>query len=99
MALLDTKISNPPKIEKTAKTDRKDIVEPKKKNRVGSKVGSNDRKNLKVGPDDLEMIKLIAATRNLTMYEVVRQMVDHYLNEVIDERELKIIKGLAKNRN
>ena len=110
MALINKKVPITPQAKETATTDRTVLAEessemPKRKQHIKGVVperfvlGAKDHKNIKVSEDDLDLIKSIAATRDMKVYEVIHEMLIRFAENDLNDREIKLINSLKQRRN
>ncbi|MHC5250552.1 hypothetical protein [Enterococcus sp. HY326] len=91
MGLINRDIPKGPEIEQEANTSRTDkvILNSKKK------LGSENRKNIKVSEDTFNLVKTIATMQSLKNYEFIDEVVHFYIENKMSEREQRILKNLT----
>ncbi|EON3039090.1 hypothetical protein ACNG34_002673 [Enterococcus faecium] len=92
MALIDRNIPKAAKAEQQANTKRKD-TEPILKTK---KLGSANRKNIKVSPNSFNLIKAICTMKSYKNYEFIDIAVEEYIRNNMTEREQRILRNLSK---
>lgn len=92
MALIDRKVPKTAKTQNEADTNRDTNIEVVKR----EKLTVQERKNIKVSPETLNLIKAICTMKSLKMYEFVDESVEFYIKNSMTEREQRILKNLNR---
>ncbi|MGM0241279.1 hypothetical protein [Enterococcus sp. AZ103] len=89
MALIDRKVPKSVIVENEADTTRNAEKEIIKKGKIGS-----TRKNIKVSPSTLNLIKAVCTMKSMKNYELVDEAIEYYIKNTMSEREQRILKNL-----
>lgn len=92
MALIDR--ANKKSAEAVNQADTKRQV--KKAPQESTKLGSTNRKNIKVSPDTFNLVKTISTMKSIKNYEFIDIAVAKYIENELTEREQRILKNLSK---
>lgn len=90
MGLIDRNIPKTAEAKHQANTTRKtneSILKP-------TKLGSTERKNIKVSPNSFKLIKAICTMRSYKNYEFIDVALEEYIKNNMSEREQRILKNL-----
>lgn len=94
MALIDRKVPKQPTLDNQADTNRKtEIKIPRRE-----KLTVNERKNIKVSPETLNLIKTICTMKSMKNYEFVDEAVEFYIKENMTDREQRMLKNLNQQK-
>ena len=88
MSMLDRTEPKEPKVAESADVER--IVTIKN-------LSVKDRKNIKVAPDAFRAIKIIAANKDMKMYELVDELLNSYMKHNMTDREQRTIINTIKD--
>jgi len=88
MALIDRPEKKAPTVKESASVDRDLILKKKTLSAV-------ERKNIKVSPESLELIKTLSLMQSVKHYEMVDELLEHYINTKMTDREKRMIKNIT----
>lgn len=89
MGLIDRTVPKAVEVQNTANTDRKKEIFDLKKSKIG-----NNRKNIKVSPETLDLIKTVSTMQSKKNYQLVDEAIEFYIANTMTEREQRILKNL-----
>jgi len=82
--------------------DRKQVGDVGKPNRnpknTTKEYTASDRKTVKVDPPVKNRIEILKSILDKKEYQLIDEMVDFYINNHLDEREQRIVKGMENAR-
>ncbi|MFS7424515.1 hypothetical protein AB6878_17065 [Carnobacterium maltaromaticum] len=87
MALIDRPAKDTPKVNDSADTNRE--ILPKK-----VKLSASERKNVKVSPETLEIIKTLSLMQSVKHYEFIDTAINFYIEEKLTDREKRMLKNI-----